>query len=208
MGEWTRVPRGGTEAARTPNSTHDDEDYIRFTANGRNASLLIVDEDTPSIRRLSAEMAKRGFNPFVATSIAEGREIAATNPPAFAIVELRLPDGHGVRLIKRIRATWPHCRIVVLTSIGSIASAIGLVKIGVVDYLTKPADVDEVHRALLTSEAAKPSLPKYFMSPDRVRWEHIQRVYELCNHNKSKTARKLKVHRRTLQRILSKDAPI
>jgi len=202
-----RLMRGGAKAARAANSARDEGDQTGLFANARKASLLIVDEDTPSIRRLSAEMAKRGFSPFVATSIADGREIAAANPPAFAIVELRLPDGHGLRLIRRILAIRPDCRIIVLTSFGSIASAIGAVKIGVVDYLTKPADVDEVHDALLRSGAVKPSLPKYFMSPERVRWEHIQRVYELCNHNKAKTARKLKLHRRTLQRILSKDAP-
>ncbi len=203
-----RLMRGGAKAANALNSSRDGGDQAGTIANARKASLLIVDEDTPSIRRLSAEMAKRGFDPFVAASIAEAREVAVTKPPAFAVVELRLPDGHGLRLIEGILAIQPDCRIIVLTSFGSIASAIGAVKIGVVNYLTKPVDVDEVYGALLTTSAVKPTLPKYFMSPERVRWEHIQRVYELCNHNKAKTARKLKIHRRSLQRILSKDAPI
>jgi len=171
------------------------------------ARLLIVDEDCPSLRQLSKAMAKRGFNPILANSVAEAIMVAASNPPAFAIVELRLPDGHGLNVVRRLCDTHPECRVIVLTSFGSIASAVAAVKIGAVDYLAKPATADQVFAALLPVDEAKPPRPEKYMSPDRVRWEHINRIYELCDHNKCLTADKLNIHRRTLQRILSKEPP-
>ena len=91
--------------------------------------------------------------------------------------------------------------------VSSVAEALVAVKAGAVDYLSKPADADDVARALLATPGESPPPPDNPMSADRVRWEHIQRVYELCNHNVSETARRLNMHRRTLQRILAKRAP-
>lgn len=96
---------------------------------------------------------------------------------------------------------------VVLTGYGAIATAVAAVKAGAIDYLAKPADIDDIVNSLLAARENRPEPPENPMSADRVRWEHIQRVYELCNHNVSETARRLNMHRRTLQRILAKRAP-
>jgi two-component system response regulator RegA len=208
MNHQIRTAPAAAESSRALHSTRNCGQQSGSVEHARNRSLLIVDENTPSIHRFCREMATRGFKPFLANSLKEAQEIAASTPPAFAIVELRLPDGHGLSLVKRLCRSQSDCRVVVLTRMGSIASAVAAVKTGAVDYLAKPADIDEVSDALLPSETTKPSLPEYFMSPDRVRWEHIQRIYELCDHNKSATASKLKMHRRSLQRLLSKDAPL
>lgn len=107
----------------------------------------------------------------------------------------------------RGRANRPDSRIVVLTGYGAIATAVAAVKIGATDYLSKPTDANDVTAALLAGEASLPPPPENPMSADRVRWEHIQRVYELCDRNVSETARRLNMHRRTLQRILAKRSP-
>ena len=101
----------------------------------------------------------------------------------------------------------PDARGIVLTGYGNIATAVNAVKLGAVDYLAKPADADDVVAALLSIEGKKAQPPEHPMSADRVRWEHIQRIYELCGRNVSETARQLNMHRRTLQRILAKRAP-
>ena len=111
-------------------------------------------------------------------------------------------------VVEALRAKRPDARIVVLTGYGAIATAVAAVKIGATDYLSKPADADEVVNALLQgTDGALPQLPENPMSADRVRWEHIQRVYEQCDRNVSETARRLTMHRRTLQRILAKRSP-
>ncbi|MGB8840081.1 MAG: response regulator, partial [Aliidongia sp.] len=135
--------------------------------------------------------------------------VAATEavPPAFAVVDLRLGDGSGLDIVSAIRTARPNARIVMLTGYGNIATAVAAVKAGALDYLPKPADADAVERALLTRSDGLPPPPEDPMSADRVRWEHIQRVFEQCDRNVSETARRLKMHRRTLQRILSKHAP-
>jgi len=130
-----------------------------------------------------------------------------TNTPAFAVLDMRLDDGSGLQVVQAIRDARPEARVVMLTGYGNIATAVAAVKAGAVDYLSKPADADDVVRALLAQAGDAPSPPDNPMSADRVRWEHIQRVYELCNHNVSETARRLSMHRRTLQRILAKRAP-
>ena len=170
-------------------------------------SLLIVDDDKPFLQRLARAMESRGFLVDTADSVAEGMRKAEAGPPAFAVVDLRLEDGNGLDVIELIRKRRPDSRMVVLTGYGNIATAVTAVKLGAVDYLAKPADADDVYNALVASTTVKAPPPENPMSADRVRWEHIQRVYELCNRNVSETARRLHKHRRTLQRILAKRAP-
>ncbi|MFN0168534.1 MAG: ActR/PrrA/RegA family redox response regulator transcription factor [Bryobacteraceae bacterium] len=176
-------------------------------SNGADRSLLLVDDDEPFVKRLAKAMEKRGFVPQTATSVAAGKAAAEAHPPAFAVVDLRLEDGNGLDVVEALRARRPDCRIVVLTGYGAIATAVAAVKIGATDYLSKPADADEVTNALLNLGGAKPAALENPMSADRVRWEHIQRVYEMCERNVSETARRLSMHRRTLQRILAKRGP-
>jgi two-component system response regulator RegA len=170
-------------------------------------SLLIVDDDEPLCQRLARAMERRGFIVQTAESVAAGVRLAEEHPPAFAVVDLRLADGSGLEVVKTIRTSRPAARIVMLTGYGNIATAVAAVKAGAVDYLPKPVDADAVERALLATDAALPPPPEDPMSADRVRWEHIQRVFEQCDRNVSETARRLKMHRRTLQRILGKHAP-
>lgn len=174
---------------------------------GADRSLLLVDDDEPFVKRLAKAMEKRGFTPETAQSVAAGNAAANARPPAYAVVDLRLEDGNGLDVVATLRARRPDCRIVVLTGYGAIATAVAAVKIGATDYLSKPADANDVTNALLNRGADKHSLPQNPMSADRVRWEHIQRVYEMCDRNVSETARKLAMHRRTLQRILAKRSP-
>jgi len=170
-------------------------------------TLLIVDDDEPLCQRLARAMERRSFVVQTADSVAGGTRLAGERPPAFAVVDLRLGDGSGLDVVKVIRQTRPAARIVMLTGYGNIATAVAAVKAGAVDYLPKPVDADAVERALLATDAALPPPPEDPMSADRVRWEHIQRVFEQCDRNVSETARRLKMHRRTLQRILGKHAP-
>ena len=174
---------------------------------GADRSLLLVDDDEPFVKRLAKAMEKRGFVPETALSVAEGKAAALARPPAFAVVDLRLDDGNGLDVVEVLRSKRPDCRIVVLTGYGAIATAVAAVKIGATDYLSKPADADDVTNALLNKSGNKPIPLENPMSADRVRWEHIQRVYEMCERNVSETARRLSMHRRTLQRILAKRGP-
>jgi two-component system response regulator RegA len=170
-------------------------------------TLLVVDDDAPLCQRLARAMERRGFVVSTADSVATGTAAATAQPPAFAVVDLRLGDGSGLDVVSALRTARPAARIVVLTGYGNIATAVAAVKAGALDYLPKPADADAVERALLAQEGETPAPPEDPMSADRVRWEHIQRIFELCDRNVSETARRLKMHRRTLQRILSKHAP-
>lgn len=174
---------------------------------GVDASLLLVDDDEAFRKRLAKAMERRKFDVSTCGSVAEGKDFVAANPPAYAVVDLRLEDGNGLDVVEALRAARPDARIVVLTGYGAIATAVAAVKIGATDYLAKPADAEDVTRALLTPEGDLPPPPENPMSADRVRWEHIQRVYELCDRNISETARRLSMHRRTLQRILAKRSP-
>src|SRR5205809_578400 len=170
-------------------------------------SLLIVDDDKPFLQRVARAMEARGYVVRTADSVAEGVREAESSAPAFAVVDLRLEDGSGLDVVEQVRRRRPDSRVVVLTGYGNIATAVTAVKLGAVDYLAKPADADDVTDALLAPSNDKAPPPENPMSADRVRWEHIQRVYELCNRNVSETARRLNMHRRTLQRILAKRAP-
>ena len=176
-------------------------------AMAHDSSLLLVDDDRPFLNRLSRAMEARGFIVETAESITEGLAKVQANTPAFAVVDMRLNDGNGLDVIELIREKKPESRVVVLTGYGNIATAVNAVKLGAVDYLAKPADADDIFAALTRNPSDKALPPENPMSADRVRWEHIQRVYELCDRNVSETARRLSMHRRTLQRILAKKAP-
>ena len=180
---------------------------MEFKDLGEDKSLLLVDDDEPFLRRLAKAMEKRGFEVETADSVAAGRAIATARPPAYAVVDLRLEDGTGLDVVEVLRERRPESRVVVLTGYGAIATAVAAVKIGATDYLSKPADATDVMNALLATGDQLPPPPENPMSADRVRWEHIQRVYELCDRNVSETARRLNMHRRTLQRILAKRSP-
>ena len=170
-------------------------------------TLLLLDDDTALRTRLGRALETRGFEVTTAASVAEAREALRTTVPAFAVLDMRLEDGNGLKVVEAIRDRREDSRIVMLTGYGAIATAVAAVKAGAVDYLSKPADADDVVKALMSEEGDAPEPPDNPMSADRVRWEHIQRVYELCDHNVSETARRLGMHRRTLQRILAKRAP-
>jgi two-component system response regulator RegA len=170
-------------------------------------SLLIVEDDRPFRERLARAMEARGFTVSVAETVAQGTSRAKEEPPAYAVVDLKLEDGNGLDVVEVLHNRRPEARVVVLTGFGNIATAVAAVKYGAIDYLPKPADADDILDALLAAPGSKPKPPENPMSADRVRWEHIQRVYELCGHNVSETARRLNMHRRTLQRILAKRSP-
>ncbi len=170
-------------------------------------SLLIVDDDQPFRDRLARAMERRGFTVTTAATLDEAVARAEERPPAYAVVDLRLEHDYGLDLVPPLRERRPDMRIVVLTGYGNLASAVAAIKVGAVDYLAKPADADDIEAALLAAGRPKPPPPETPMSADRVRWEHIQRIYELCDRNVSETARRLNLHRRTLQRILAKHSP-
>lgn len=170
-------------------------------------TCLVLDDDGPFLQRLARALTQRGFLVSAVSSSSEAKDIARLNPPAFAVLDLRLEDGSGLDVVQVLQEYRPEARAVILTGYGAIATAVAAVKAGAVDYLAKPADVEDIVKALTAQPDEKPAPPDNPMSADRVRWEHIQRVYELCNHNVSETARRLNMHRRTLQRILAKRAP-
>jgi two-component system response regulator RegA len=170
--------------------------------------VLVLDDDAPLRTRLGRALESRGFETTLVGSVEEAVQSVRAQPPAFAVLDMRLEDGNGLQVVEAIHAQRPDARVIMLTGYGNIATAVAAVKAGAVDYLPKPADADDVARALLAArDGAAPAPPENPMSADRVRWEHIQRIYELCNHNISETARRLNMHRRTLQRILAKRAP-
>ena len=170
-------------------------------------SLLIVEDDKSFLQRLARAMEGRGFAVTTAESVAEGLTQLETASPAFAVVDMRLEDGNGLDVISALKRRRPDARAIILTGYGNIATAVNAVKLGAVDYLSKTVDADDVVAALLALDGRKAEPPENPMSADRVRWEHIQRIYELCGRNVSETARRLNMHRRTLQRILAKRAP-
>ena len=170
-------------------------------------SLLIDEDDKSCLQRLARAMEGRGFAVTTAESVADGLTQLETTSPAFAVVDMRLEDGNGLDVISALKRRRPDARAIILTGYGNIATAVNAVKLGAVDYLSKPVDADDVVAALLALEGRKAEPPENPMSADRVRWEHIQRIYELCGRNVSETARRLNMHRRTLQRILAKRAP-
>ncbi len=174
---------------------------------GDDTSLLIVEDDKPFLTRLARAMETRGFIVDTAESVEEAIGKARANPPAYAVVDMRLGDGNGLDVVAAIREKREDARTIILTGYGNIATAVTAVKLGAIDYLSKPADADDIFAALTRTSGERAAPPENPMSADRVRWEHIQRVYEMCDRNVSETARRLNMHRRTLQRILAKRAP-
>ena len=187
--------------------TEQEKTNTQKIADFTDKTLLIVDDDNPLRDRLARAMEKKGFQVAQAKDVKTGINQAKNTPPAFAVVDLRLGDGSGLTVVKEIRKFKKNSRIVMLTGYGNIPTAVAAVKAGAIDYIPKPADADDVENALLASPESKAIPPENPMSADRVKWEHINRVFELCNRNVSETARRLKMHRRTLQRILSKRSP-
>lgn len=198
---------GSTPGRSIPGEQAPGESTRDGSLTGEDVSLLIVDDDAPFVHRLARAMDKRGFAVETAESVSEANGKVEAAPPAYAVVDMRLEDGNGLTVIEKIRKKRPEARTVVLTGYGNIATAVTAVKLGAIDYLSKPADADEIYAALTQAPDEKAEPPENPMSADRVRWEHIQRVYELCDRNVSETARRLNMHRRTLQRILAKRAP-
>ena len=186
-----------------------DESSIEADRNalGDDPSLLIVDDDKPFLTRLARAMEGRGFEVDTAETVEEAVGKARERPPAYAVVDMRLGDGNGLDVVKAIAEKRSDCRAIILTGYGNIATAVTAVKLGAIDYLSKPADADDIYAALTRTGGGRVAPPENPMSADRVRWEHIQRVYEMCDRNVSETARRLNMHRRTLQRILAKRAP-
>ncbi len=174
---------------------------------GAERSLLLVDDDKAFLNRLQRAMQTRGYQVVTADSVASAIAALQMAPPAFAVIDMRLADGSGLDVMTKLKEIRPDARAIILTGYGNISTAVTAVKLGAFDYLAKPADADEIEAALLATGNNKSELPENPMSADRVRWEHIQRVYELCGRNVSETARRLSMHRRTLQRILAKRAP-
>ena len=183
-----------------------NEAPLQNLADFENKSLLIVDDDNP-FRETSKSYGKKGFEVIQAEGVQKGIESVKTKKPGFAVVDLRLGDGNGLEVVKQIQLSNSQSRIIMLTGYGNIPTAVAAIKEGAIDYLAKPADADDVEKALLADPSKKAAPPENPMSADRVKWEHIHRVFELCNRNVSETARRLKMHRRTLQRILSKRSP-
>ena len=189
-------------------TTHNSEADNSVEENLPNgASLLILDDDRPWLSRLEKAMAARGFTVQTAETVAEGLAIVRESPPAYAVLDMRLDDGNGLTVIEALHEANPGSRALILTGYGNLASAVNAMRLGAIDYLAKPADANNIYDALMAVTGEKAAPPENPMSADRVRWEHIQRVYELCDRNVSETARRLNMHRRTLQRILAKRAP-
>jgi two-component system response regulator RegA len=191
--------------------TFDTQTVLPQSQDGRDIdgrSLLIVDDNKTFLQRLARAMEMRGFDVTAAESAEEGMSVVENQPPAYAVVDLKMRDGSGLDVISALKQRRPDSRAIILTGYGNIVTAVNAVKIGAIDYLAKPADADEVTAVLLSDRELDPDPPENPMSANRVRWEHIQRVYELCGRNVSETARRLQMHRRTLQRILAKRAPV
>jgi two-component system response regulator RegA len=202
--------RNGQEKHEVANVDMVTNDAAELTARNNmpdDSSLLIVEDDRSFLQRLGKALEQRGFSVTTAESVADGLQQVERAAPAFAVVDMRLADGNGLDVISALKRRRPEARGIILTGYGNIATAVNAVKLGAVDYLAKPADADDVVAALLARDNAKLEPPENPMSADRVRWEHIQRIYELCGRNVSETARRLNMHRRTLQRILAKRAP-
>jgi two-component system, response regulator RegA len=170
-------------------------------------TLLIVEDDKAFLQRLAGAMEARGFVVRTAESVGDGLQKVEKSTPAFAVVDMRLGDENGLDVISALKQRRPDVQAIILTGYGNIATAVSAVKIGAVDYLSKPADADDIVGALLAVGGRKAQPPAHPKSPDQVRWEHIQRVCELCSGNVSETARRLNMHRRSLQRILAKRGP-
>jgi two-component system response regulator RegA len=168
-------------------------------------NLLLVDDDELFCRILSSALEKRGFAVQVSHNVEEATRLVGDAAPEYAIVDLNMPGDSGLVLVEKLHQLDEHTRIVVLTGYASIATAVEAIKLGATHYLAKPADADEVVAALgRESGDTATTVTDQPMSTKRLEWEHIQKVLMECDGNISATARKLSMHRRTLQRKLAK----
>lgn len=167
-------------------------------------SLLLVDDDITFCQVLSRALEKRGYAVTVAHSVEQALPLAAANPPEYAVVDLKMSGVSGLVLIQALHAADEATRIVVLTGYASIATAVEAIKLGATQYLSKPANADEIVNAFGHSANTDLALNAQPSSVNRLEWEHIQRVLQENQGNISATARALNMHRRTLQRKLGK----
>ncbi|MEM8740562.1 MAG: response regulator [Pseudomonadota bacterium] len=167
-------------------------------------TLLIVDEERSFTEGLASAMLRRGFEVVCAGSAGAALDLIEERPPAFMVTELRLRDGSGLDIVEALCAASQTARPVVVTGFGDVPTAVAAVRVGALDYISKPASADDVLAALLAPRGGKPMPPKNPMTPSELRQAHIDRVFELYGHNVSETARRLDMHRRTLQRILAR----
>jgi len=169
--------------------------------------VLLVDDEAAVRRHLTRTIEREGYDVAAAGSVAEACVLADAAPPDLAVLDLNLEDGHGLQLVEALHEISPTCRIIVVTGYDSIASSVRALKAGAAAYLAKPVTEASLLAALAGTATAEALPSPQPMSAGRVRWEHIHRVFEQCDRNVSETARRLQMHRRTLQRILSKRAP-
>lgn len=174
-------------------------------------SMLLVDDDAVFRERLARALRERGYEVRAAASYREALRLAQEESPEYALLDLRMPDGSGLDLLRALLALDPATRVVVLTGYGSIATAVEAIRLGAVHYLPKPADADDILRAFTPGAApdrpaaALPDFPAPSLA--RTEWEHINRVLQDCGGNISEAARRLGIHRRSLQRKLGKYPP-
>lgn len=164
--------------------------------------VLIVEDDDALRERLERAMQKRAFATLSASSISEGLAIIEVDAPDYAIVDLRLHDGSGLTLVEALEQRHPNTRAIILTGYGNIPTAVAAARLGAIDYIAKPASAEEIIDVLMTPKGEQPPAPTNPLSPNEARWEHIEHVFHEAGDNVSKAARLLKMHRRSLQRIL------
>lgn len=175
---------------------------------GEPKTLLLVDDDDRLRERLAIALRERGLTVWSAPDPPTALRLAASTCPDLALLDLRMPGGSGLQLLAQLREACPKIEVVVLTGYGSIATAVEAMRLGAIDYLTKPTDADMVIAALNRADRSPKEPPSYDPpSLARTEWEHINRVLEDCGGNISQAARKLGMHRRTLQRKLATRAP-
>ncbi|MEO0660442.1 MAG: response regulator [Planctomycetota bacterium] len=170
-------------------------------------SMLLVDDDEILRERLARALRERGFDVRTAANVDDAVQLAEADSPEYAVVDLRMPGKGGMELLRELQRVDAGTRALVLTGYGSIATAVEAVRLGAVNFIPKPADADDVCKALLAPPNQKAAPPDNPLSADRVRWEHIQRVLSDCGGNISESARRLGIHRRSLQRKLQRLAP-
>ncbi len=172
-----------------------------------NRPLLLVDDDTTFVQVLARALGSRGFHVITANTLTAALALARQHKPRYCVLDLKLGEENGLRLIPELHTLVPDVRILLLTGYASIATAVEAIKRGAHDYLAKPVDADAVMRALLDGDddgEEPPEAPEQPLALRRLEWEHIQRVLTECDGNISETARRLGMHRRTLQRKLNK----
>lgn len=177
--------------------------------NRSSRKILLVEDDAVFLDRLATSLRRRGHEVVTASRLDEVGGIIGSFSPDCAVIDLRLDGESGLDAVRLLRERQPSVRVLILTGYGSIATAVDAMRLGAVDYLSKPADTDQIEAALFGAddELIQPDLETSVPSLERVEWEHMQRVLRDCGGNISATARKLGIERRTLQRKLGKYPP-